>query len=238
METTYNLRMVDWHGFIRRKRQEYLDSPQGKGKTDAYIARIIGIPPTTWSNYYNSGFKPGVSNLPKLASFFGPEVYDALDLERPEKYKTSEGSVNYQTAAGINIPLLGRIAAGTAIPMPKLDFPPYGSEETIPVLRNWLPPNANTSNVFALEVEGDSMIEEGINDGDIIFMYKTNVAENGDLVAVRLDEDDSVTLKKFYRQNGTVILQPANSKMQPVQVNANLVHIEGKIVFSIHKWWK
>jgi SOS regulatory protein LexA len=225
MENPYNRCVGKVSEFLKEKRKEYLESIEGKGKTDADIARAVGVKPSTWSNWIWAGYDPRTENLARLAEFFGPGVYQAAGIDRSD------------LSVGLNIPLLGRIAAGTAIPMPKLDFPPYGSEETIPIMRNWLPPRADTSNVFALEVEGDSMIEEGIKDGDIIFLSKTNVAENGDLVAVRIDEDDSVTLKKFYRQNGTVILQPANSKMQPTQVNANLVHIEGKIVFSIHKWW-
>lgn len=94
--------------------------------------------------------------IDKLVSKFGPIVYDKLGRDRPVENP------------GLSIPLLGRIAAGTAIAMPQSDFPAFGSDSFINILRDWLPPNMDPSNLFALEVEGDSMLGEGIHDGDTI----------------------------------------------------------------------
>jgi repressor LexA len=168
--------------------------------------------------------RPGVQNLKVIASVF-PEVYEIMGL--------SIDAAN----PGVSIPLLGRIAAGTAISMPHSDFSLYEPESCITIMRSWLPNNIDPSKLFALEVEGDSMIGEGIHDRDMIVLRQVKTANNGDLVAVRLDDDNAVTLKKFYRQNGTVRLQPANPEMEPILVNADQVHIEGKIVISIRKWF-
>ncbi len=236
MKTSYNLKMGDFTKWIKAKRDEFLRSEEGRGKSDSQIARLIGLPPSTWSNYINSGYRPSEPTIEKIAKFFGPEVYDVLDRKRPNEYSQAEQPRDRVKDLGVTIPLLGRIAAGSAIPMPKQDFPAYGSDSVIQVVRDWLPPKADINQLFALEVEGDSMIEEGIRDGDTIIMAKSHIAENGDLVAVRIDDDDSVTLKKFFRDNGTVILQPANRDLKPVVIAAEKVHIEGKIVISIRRW--
>lgn len=213
---------MDFHDWFKQKFNEY----SGGKKSESQFATWLGMNQGTVNAYMNKtrGQPKSKELIDKLVDKFGDEVYGVLGL-------------SYQPGnPGISIPLWGRIAAGTAIAMPSNDFPPYGSDSFINILRDWLPNNTNPSKLFALEVEGDSMTGEGIRDGDTIVMCKTQTAENGDLVAVRIDDDDSVTLKKFYRSNGTVTLQPANPKMKPIKVPAEKVHIEGKIVISIRRW--
>jgi len=109
----------------------------------------------------------------------------------------------------IDVPLVGRIAAGN--PIEAIDNP----EDMITLGEGLL---GRTKEVFALTVNGDSMIEDGILDGDIIFVNRQKSANEGEIVAVMLDGE--ATVKRIFRENGHIRLQPANSAMEPIIVNA------------------
>ena len=113
----------------------------------------------------------------------------------------SQQSDFYQTQG---IPLLGKVAAGKPVNA-------FENKDTLSL------PDCFGSNddVFALEVSGDSMIEEGICDGDYIICRKTQTALNGQIV-VALTENENTTLKKFYRESTRVRLQPANKNYSPI----------------------
>jgi repressor LexA len=84
----------------------------------------------------------------------------------------------------------------------------------------------NGSEAFVLRVRGDSMIEDGILDGDLLIVRRQQVASNGDIVVARLG--DEATVKRFYREGDRIRLQPANQALQPIYVRD--VVIEGKAV--------
>ncbi len=94
---------------------------------------------------------------------------------------------------------------------------------------------SNSPNLFALKVQGDSMIDALVNDGDIVIIQRQNQVKNGDLVAVRLLEQGRTTLKHYYRENGHVRLQPANPMLQPVWVKPHAVQVEGKVMAIIRQ---
>jgi repressor LexA len=94
---------------------------------------------------------------------------------------------------------------------------------------------SNTPNLYALKVQGDSLLDALVNDGDIVIIQRQNQAQNGDLVAVRLLEQDRTTLKHFYRENGHVRLQPANPDLEPVFLKPNAVQVEGKVMAIIRQ---
>ncbi len=129
----------------------------------------------------------------------------------------------------IRIPLLGRIAAGSPIPVPGSDFSAFGGE-TVELARGVLP---EQEDLYALQVRGDSMIDALINDGDIVVMKHQQQASNGDMVAVWLKDREETTLKHFYLEGDTVRLQPANPTMQPLYEPASNVEIQGKVVVVI-----
>ncbi|OGF64729.1 repressor LexA, partial [Candidatus Giovannonibacteria bacterium RIFCSPHIGHO2_01_FULL_45_24] len=108
----------------------------------------------------------------------------------------------------IKIPLLGTIAAGEPIHV----FEAH--KETIAVPKSKIP---SSSEVYALRVVGNSMIDENINNGDTVLIKKQDVAENGDRVVALLNRNEA-TLKTFYKENGRVRLQPANKNYQPIIV--------------------
>ncbi|HEY4722235.1 MAG TPA: transcriptional repressor LexA [Anaerolineae bacterium] len=132
----------------------------------------------------------------------------------------------------MRVPVLGRIAAGKPIPVPGSDFAILGDEE-IAITRELLP--ADTKNVYALQVRGDSMVDAMIGDGDIVVMQHQQQANNGDLVAVWLKDKEATTLKRFYLEKGRVRLQPANPTMDPIYVDAKNVEVQGKVVLIIRR---
>jgi len=136
----------------------------------------------------------------------------------------------------LSIPVMGRIVASEPIPMPSSDVGYYDSESSISVARSLLPAKEKTEDLFALEVQGDSMIDAMVNDGDIIIMKRTQQAENGEMVAVWLDDKNQTTLKYFYQEASGIRLQPANPNMDPIYVeNPASLRIMGKVVMVIRQ---
>ena len=127
----------------------------------------------------------------------------------------------------VHVPFMGRIAAG-----PPTDFVAADNKEAIELTYDIVP---DRNDLFALKVEGDSMIDALVNDGDIVIMQHQVEAENGEMVAIRLMDQNETTLKRFYRENGHVRLQPANPRMEPLFVSPEAVAIEGKVVAIIRQ---
>ena len=125
-----------------------------------------------------------------------------------------------------NLPFLGRIAAGNPIEAIT------GSFEQISV-PNYLINNKKEH--FTLEVNGDSMIDEGIYDGDIVVISKTNLAETGDIVVALIDENE-VTLKKFRSFKDSIALEPSNKNFKTRIFGKDRVTIQGKLVGLIRKF--
>ncbi|MBW6466743.1 MAG: transcriptional repressor LexA [Brevefilum sp.] len=134
------------------------------------------------------------------------------------------------------VPVIGRIVAGEPVPVPSSDFNYYDQETGIDIARSLLPPKEKTEDLFALEVQGDSMIDAMVNDGDIVIMRPITQANNGEMVAVWLADRDETTLKYFYLENGRVRLQPANPLMSPIIIDdPAYVQVQGKVVLVIRR---
>jgi repressor LexA len=122
------------------------------------------------------------------------------------------------------IPLLGRIAAGLPV-----------ESVTQQEVLNFSDFTRN-GNTFALEVRGNSMIEDHICDGDMILLERISEAHDGDIV-VALVAGSETTLKRFYRESeDTIRLQPANSALQPIIVPASEVQIQGRLLAVLRKY--
>lgn len=120
------------------------------------------------------------------------------------------------------IPVMGRIAAGTPITAVE------NQEDTLPLRPDWLPTGG--SDVFALRVQGDSMIDAHIMSGDLVVVRKQETAFSGDIVAALLDGE--ATVKRFAREGGTVVLRPEHPTMKPIVVEPGRgdFRILGKVV--------
>src|SRR5215470_12786653 len=125
----------------------------------------------------------------------------------------------------VELPLLGYVAAGRPIEA-VLD-----SNETIAVPEDLV----GKRDTYVLRVRGDSMIDEQIRDGDYVIIEDRKTANNGEVVIALLNGSDA-TLKKWYRENGRVRLQPANPAMQPLMVDSDQVQVQGVVVGVMRKY--
>jgi repressor LexA len=132
----------------------------------------------------------------------------------------------------LNVPLLGKIAAGLPIPTPPDVLSP--ETESIEVTEDQ---TRGRTNAFALKVQGTSMIDALINDGDIVILEPTQSCDDGDMVAVWLKAENETTLKKFFHEGSRIRLQPMNSTMQPIYTSPDNVEVQGKVLSSIRQDW-
>ena len=128
----------------------------------------------------------------------------------------------------IQVPLLGRIAAGDPVPVPEDGF----AGETIELTRDIAPAG---SDIYALNVHGDSMIDAFINDGDMVVMQYQQTANNGEMVAAWLVNEEETTLKRYYHEGDRIRLQPENSQMEPIYVTPDNLQIQGKVLAVIRQ---
>ncbi len=131
-----------------------------------------------------------------------------------------------QAAQALELPLMGRIAAGVPI------------EAIAHASRNVAVPGDMISGPgehYALEVKGDSMIDAGINDGDVVIIRETNAADNGDIV-VALVEDHEATLKKFFRRGNAIALEAANPAYETRVLPEDKVKVQGRLVGLIRSY--
>ena len=124
----------------------------------------------------------------------------------------------------VDLPLLGNVAAGAPIEA-------VVSAETVSVPEDLV----GKGDTYALRVRGNSMIDEQIRDGDLVIVEDRKTANDGEMVIALLEGQD-VTLKKFYRENGRVRLQPANETIQPLIVDATQIQIQGVVVGVMRRY--
>ena len=142
------------------------------------------------------------------------------------------------SADTLRIPILGPIAAG--LPLPELDpnvsYMNDSEANAVDIARSLLPSKEKGDKLFALEVQGNSMIDAMINDGDIVVMKPASDARNGEMVAVWLPRDNEATLKYFFKEKDRYRLQPANPTMKPIFVKkSEPLEIKGKVVMVIRR---
>lgn len=129
------------------------------------------------------------------------------------------------------IPVLGKIAAGVPIPVPNSEAWHSEAVDSLELGSDLI----KGQNIYALKVSGHSMIDALIDDGDLVLLQSTRSAENGDMVAAWLKNEQEITLKKFYKEGDRIRLQPANALMQPIYVEPENLEIQGKVVAVFRK---
>lgn len=153
---------------------------------------------------------------------FTPRV---IEGDRPVS-PPPRGAMELSTVHALELPVMGRIAAGVPI------------EAISEVSHHVAVPGSMLSgrgNHYALEVKGDSMIEAGINDGDIVVIREQQTADNGDIV-VALVEGHEATLKRFRRKNGMIALEAANSAYETRVFPDHQVKVQGRLVGLIRSY--
>jgi repressor LexA len=148
----------------------------------------------------------------------------SIDILAPKgALKKSLAAAAAAAPLGTSLPLLGRIAAGR--PVEALENP-----ETIS-----LSDITRSKDVYVLEVTGESMIDEHIMSGDYVLVEKTNTARNGEMV-VALVEGSETTLKRMYKEDAQIRLQPSNASMPPIMVPAQAVAVQGRVIGVLRKY--
>jgi repressor LexA len=224
-----------------KKILEYLDEYQRQSGFPPSIREIgdrTGISSTSVVNYYldqleKMGYIERESHISRGIRLIKPANPVARAAQAAQAAVASAAAAVVES---FHIPVVGRIVAGLPVPVPSSDFSYYDPETGIDIARSLLPAREKVSDLFALEVQGDSMIDAMVNDGDIVVMKRSQEAKNGEMVAVWLRDRDETTLKYFYLENGHVRLQPANPRMQPIIIDdPSIVQIQGKVILVIRR---
>jgi repressor LexA len=148
--------------------------------------------------------------------------YIRRDPTKPRAIEIVDDNFNMVRTEMVSIPLVGRVAAGEPI------LAVENIESYFPIPAEYVP----RGETFMLKVQGESMINAGIMDGDLILVESVNVARNGDMVVALVD--DSATVKTFYHEGDHIRLQPENDNMDPILLNE--VTILGK-VFGVFRFF-
>ncbi|GFI36312.1 transcriptional repressor LexA [Lachnospiraceae bacterium 50-23] len=142
--------------------------------------------------------------------------YIRRDPTKPRAIEILDSSFNFTRREMVNVPLIGRVAAGEPI------LAEQNIEEYFPVPMEYMP-NRQT---FMLKVKGESMINVGIFDGDFVLVEERKTAHNGEMIVALIE--DGATVKTFYKEEGIIRLQPENDTMDPIIVNN--CQILGKVI--------
>lgn len=129
------------------------------------------------------------------------------------------------TQPSIELPLMGFIAAGKPLE------PHTDPNATFQISASLM---TGKKIAYVLQVKGNSMIEDGILDGDYVVIERAQEASNGDIVVAIVD-DNLATLKRYYKENGKVVLKPANAEMEPIYPNS--LTIQGRVVGLVRKFF-
>jgi repressor LexA len=231
----------------QKKILEMVDKFQRKAGYPPAIREICnqtGISSTSVVNYYldqlqemgyierDEGVSRGIRLQEPAYEIIGPVASAAAAV------RLTAQNVSQAVAEMLQIPLVGRIAAGAPMPLPSTDFSYYDPDSMVDVASSLLPKGERGDGLFALEVKGESMIDAMVYDGDIVILKPAVEARNGEMVAVWLNDVNETTLKYFYneKEKGRVRLQPANPTMQPIYINdPKNVEVKGKVVMVIRK---
>lgn len=227
--------------FIREYTQSHSRPP-----TIREIGNAVGISSTSVVNY----------NLNKLVEmgllYRDAEVSRGLRLIEPSSGVTAGAKQAVSKTAGfvddklqalnraidnfIRIPLVGDIVASEPVEIGPMDGY-YEDSDNVEISLSMLPePSTAKKNLFALRVNGDSMIDAMVNHGDIVILQQQNEARKGDMVAVWID-NNTMTLKHYHPEpdKSRIRLQPAHPKMEPIYVDPKSVQVQGKVVMVVRK---
>ena len=202
---------------IFAKNLNYYISKSGKMQNE--IAKDLGFPATTFNTWCMGKVMPKMGKVQKLADYFGIGKTDLVD-EKSRNYSVSISNIFPITTH--KLPMLGEIACGKPI---------FANEDR----ESYVDVGTNVKADFCLKAKGNSMINARIMDGDIVFIHKQDIVENGEIAAVVVNNDSEATLKRFYyyKERDTLILKPENPEYEDLIFQGeelNEVHVLGKAI--------
>ncbi|MCK4489496.1 MAG: repressor LexA [Anaerolineales bacterium] len=222
------------HKMVLEVIQKYRDK-HGYAPSYREICARTDITSTSMVNYYleqleEMGYIERSENISRSIKIIGAAQ------EKVDRVLGNVKQAVQDVSRSLTIPIVGRIVASEPIPIPETDFSLFDAESNIDIPESLIPFNIQKENLFALEVDGDSMIDAMVNDGDVIIMKPVQEAKNGEMVAVRFKDRNETTLKHFYREGDRVRLQPANPTMDPIYVDSSTeIEVQGKVVLVIRQ---
>ncbi|CAI2716958.1 transcriptional repressor LexA [Nitrospina watsonii] len=182
------------------------------------------------SHIRQRGYAPSIMEIAKQFQLSSPATVhkhlshlEAKGLIRRQQNQSRAIELVEDLQSALEYPLLGTIAAGRPLEV-------FEAREMMSLL-----PNPGGKDLFVLRVQGQSMIDDHIQDGDYVIVERRDQADNGETVVALLD-NDSATLKRFYREKGHVRLQPANAAMPPIIVKDGDFQIQGVVVGVLRKF--
>ena len=181
----------------------------------------------------NEGYSP---SMEEIAAHFRISsvnaVYKHLEALKMRGYLTRDANrarsielSNIPSSGVRSIPLLGNVAAGRPIEA-------IANAESVRIPEDFF---SSTGPFYVLRVQGDSMVDEHIEDGDYVIVESREEAVNGEKVVALIDGED-VTLKKFYRNGKKITLRPANTRLAPLQLDGGRVRVQGVVVGVIRRY--
>jgi repressor LexA len=200
--------------YVTRRQKEMMDF------LDDYIERN-GYAPTIEETASHFGLR-SLATVHKHLTNLQKKGLIKRDWNRSRALELVPTTVKVQA---VELPLLGRVAAGSPIEA-------ITSSETIFVPEDMV----GRQETYVLQVKGDSMIEEQIRDGDYVIVENRQSARDGEMVIALLDGENA-TLKKLYREGGgRVRLQPANASLSPIYVDQDRLHVQGVVIGVLRKY--
>lgn len=202
--------------FIRSYLEEHAYPP-----TIREIGKAVGIPSTSVVKY----------NLERLQE--KGYIERSGEVSRGLRLKDGPALVGRANGDGkvVDVRKLGVISAGQPIAAYGQQDDPYAGE-TLTLTRDLVP---DASQVYTLQVKGDSMIDALVNDGDWVVIKHQNTAKPHDMIVAWIRDREETTLKYYYPEGEKVRLQPANPKYDPIYVAANQLEIQGKVIAVVRQ---
>jgi repressor LexA len=173
----------------------------------------------------SAGPAPLADGTPARKPTAGDGAYGGLRLASSQSKQDAPRAMDLGDYSAVGVPLMGRIAAG--VPISAIQ----NHQADVPYPGDMLGPGEH----FALEVKGDSMIDAGILDGDVVIIRRQDQAGNGDIV-VALVEQEEATLKRLRKKGGSIALEAANPKYETRIFGPDQVDIQGRLVGLIRKY--
>jgi repressor LexA len=204
-------------------------SPKRKRILD-FIARFIS----------QKGYAPSIRDIVKGCGISSTSVAQYyLDVLQQQGYIRRDPEIprsitlTYGRQRVTTVPVLGTIAAGQPIPVPTEETWHTIVHETVEVPAEMLPRGVQA---YALRVQGDSMIDALVDDGDVVVLEATRTTEDGEMVAAWLTARQEATLKRLYREPRRIRLQPANRSVAPIYVDPDEVQVQGRVIAVLRKY--
>jgi len=198
--------------------------------------------------FQEHNYPPTIREIGKAVGISSTSVvkYNLERLQEKEKLERSKevsrglrllktaggnGDTGSATARLVRVPKLGLISAGQPIAAAGQQDNPYAGD-TLTLTADLVPDRAN---LYALRVQGDSMIDALVYDGDWVIIEHRETAERGDMVVAWIEDKEETTLKYYYPEGASVRLQPANPAYQPIHVPAEQLKVQGKVLAIVRQ---